>query len=35
MVAYNEDEKDQESLTMCTVKERNGERTREENVLVM
>ena len=29
MVAYNEDEKDQESLTMCTVKERDGERRRE------
>ena len=39
MVAYNEDEKDQEGKTICTEKERKRERERDEerekNVLVM
>ena len=37
MVAYNEDEKDQEGKTICTEKERKIERDeeREKNVLVM
>ena len=37
MVAYNEDEKDQEGKNICTWKERNRERERKrgKNVLVM